>query len=206
MPSLSSLAASTSPTCEVDLCGSCGVRCRNMCSLRHRKKLSSVCSAVCRAVDSLAIQQRTRAIALLELHLIYTFNFSCRHICGRYEILVTDTETRPRTWYTFIIDPDLIYTFNFSCRHICGRYEKLVTDTETRPRTWYTVASDPVSIYTCKVLNEKIIVYTRTGSLATVYTVIIDPVLTHTFNFSCKVLFEKIIVYMRTGSLGTACV
>ncbi len=40
-------------------------------------------------------------------------------------VVITGTETRPRTGYTFIIDPVLIYTFNFSCRHICGRYEKL---------------------------------------------------------------------------------
>jgi len=53
-------------------------------------------------------------------------------------------------------------------------------------------------------LNEKIIVYMRTGSMATAYTFIIDPVLIYTFNFSCKVLNEKGIVYTRTGSLGTA--
>ncbi len=47
--------------------------------------------------------------------------------------------------------------------------------------TAYTFIIDPVLIYTfnfsCKVLNEKVFVYMRTGSLGTAYTVIIDPVL-----------------------------
>ncbi len=66
---------------------------------------------------------------------------------------------------------------------------------------------NPVLIYTINysfnTLHERLNVYTRTGSVMTVYAVASDPVLTYTFNYSCKVLNERLNVYTRTGSVMT---
>ncbi len=78
--------------------------------------------------------------------------------------------------------------------------------------TVYAVASDPVLTYTfnysCKVLNEKLNVYTRTGSIMTVYTVPSDPVLVYTIIFPCtqppgrkiKCVYENWINYDHVHS------